>query len=509
MTYDLKLYPTMDKVIIFDTTLRDGEQAPGASLTSEQKLEVARQLEKLGVDVIEAGFPIASPGDSRAVDLIARSIKKSSICGLARCLTKDIEAARKSLKRAKRPRIHIFLATSKIHLKYKFHKAEDEILALAKKAGRLARKFCADIEFSPEDATRSRKEFLFRIVETAIKEGAKTINIPDTVGYSYPWEVYALIDDIRNNVPNINKAILSIHCHDDLGMAVANSLAAVSAGVRQVHCTINGIGERAGNASLEEVVMALNTRKDAFKNFSLGINTREIFRTSRLVSNLTGFLVPPNKAIVGRNAFAHESGIHQDAVLKKRSTYEIMNPRDVGIDKSQIVLGKHSGRHALAKRLEKLGFRFSQERINVIFRQFKALADKKKEIFDDDLIALAEEQTKPKIKIYDLISTRVVTETGVLPRAEVKLKCKGKVRSASSTGDGPVDACYKAIDKVTGLKTRLISYKLDAITKGKDAQGRVRVEVMVKGKTVSGRGASTDILESSVKAYLDALNRVG
>ncbi|NQT27983.1 MAG: 2-isopropylmalate synthase [Candidatus Omnitrophica bacterium] len=498
-----------EKIIIFDTTLRDGEQAPGASLTSEQKLEIAYQLEKLGVDVIEAGFPIASPDDSKAVELIARNIDKSSVCGLARCLSKDIEAAHKSLKRAKQPRIHIFLATSKIHLKYKFRKAEDEILALAKGATKFARNLCSDIEFSPEDATRSNKDFLYRVIETAIKQGARTINIPDTVGYSYPQEIYSLITDIRNNVPNINKAVIAIHCHDDLGMAVANSLSAVLAGTRQVHCTINGIGERAGNASLEEIVMALNTRKDAFKNFIISINTKEIVRTSRLVSNLTGFIVPPNKAIVGRNAFAHESGIHQDAILKKRSTYEIMNPKDVGLDKSQIVLGKHSGRHALAKRLEKLGFKFSQEKIDVIFKKFKELADKKKEIFDDDLIALAEEQTKPKVKIYDLISVKVVTETGILPQAEVKIKHKGKIHEAKSTGDGPVDACYKAIDKITKVKTKLLNYKLDAITRGKDAQGRVRVEIVAGGKTISGWGSSTDILESSVKAYLDALNRIG
>ena len=498
-----------EKIIIFDTTLRDGEQAPGASLTSDQKLEIAYQLEKLGVDIIEAGFPIASLDDYKAVDLIARNIKKSVICSLARCLCKDIEIAHKSLKRAKRFRIHIFLATSKIHLKYKFGKPEDEILALAKGATKFARNLCSDIEFSPEDATRSKKEFLFRVIETAIKEGARTINIPDTVGYSYPQEIYALITDIRNNVPNINKAVIAIHCHDDLGMAVANSLSAVLAGVRQVHCTINGIGERAGNASLEEIVMAINTRKDAFRGLTMAIKTKEIVRTSRLVSNLTGFIVPPNKAIVGRNAFAHESGIHQDAILKKRSTYEIMDPKDVGVDKSRIVLGKHSGRHALSKRLEKLGFKFSKERIDVIFKQFKELADKKKEIFDDDLIALAEEQKKPKVKIYDLISTKVITETGVLPQAEVKIKYKGKVREAKSTGDGPVDACYKAIDKITGVKTKLLNYKLDAITRGKDAQGRVRVEIIVRGKTISGRGSSTDILESSVKAYLDALNRVG
>ncbi|MBU2251734.1 MAG: 2-isopropylmalate synthase, partial [Candidatus Omnitrophica bacterium] len=327
----------MDKVIIFDTTLRDGEQAPGAALSSEQKLEIAYQLENLGVDVIEAGFPIASPDDFKAVDLVSRSIKNGSVCGLARCLKQDIQAARDSLKKAKHPRMHIFLATSKIHLKYKFKKPQDQILDLARQATRMARNWCADIEFSPEDATRTDRDFLFRVVETAIACGARTINIPDTVGYSYPQEIHSLIEDIINNVPNINKAVLSIHCHDDLGMAVANSLSAVLAGCRQVHCTINGIGERAGNASLEELVMALKTRRDAFKKITTGINTKEIFRTSRLVSTLTGFLVAPNKAIVGKNAFAHESGIHQDAVIKKRSTYEIMNPKTVGVDKSQIV----------------------------------------------------------------------------------------------------------------------------------------------------------------------------
>ena len=498
----------MEKVSIFDTTLRDGEQAPGAALNSEQKLEIAYQLENLGVDIIEAGFPIASPDDFKAVDLVARHIKKSTICGLARCLRPDIEAAQKSLKRAKRSRIHIFLATSKIHLKYKFRKAEDEILKLAKGATKLARNLCDDIEFSPEDATRSDRGFLFRVIEAAIDEGARTINIPDTVGYSYPQEIYSLITDILNNVPNINKAAIAIHCHDDLGLAVANSLSAVLAGARQVHCTINGIGERAGNASLEELVMALKIRKDAFRNLRTSINTKEIFRTSRLVSNLTGFVVPPNKAIVGRNAFAHEAGIHQDAILKKRSTYEIMNPKDVGIDKSQIVLGKHSGRHALAKRLEKLGFKFSDKKINTIFKHFKELADKKKEIFDDDLIALAEEETRLKAKKYELVSLRANTGTDIEPEAVVKIKHKNKVREATSSGDGTVDACYRAIDKITGIKTKLLNYKLDAITRGKDAQGLVRVEIVVRDKTVSGRGSSTDILESSAKAYLDALNKV-
>ncbi len=498
----------MDKVIIFDTTLRDGEQAPGAALTSEQKLEVAYQLELLGVDVIEAGFPVASPDDFKAVDLISRQIRKPCICGLARCINKDIQAAGDAVKRARHPRIHIFLATSKIHLKYKFKKPQDQILALAKQSTHLARKFCEDIEFSPEDATRTERHFLFKVIETAINEGARTINIPDTVGYSYPQEIYCLIEDILNKVPNINKAVLSIHCHDDLGMAVANSLSAVLAGCRQVHCTINGIGERAGNASLEEVVMAIKTRKDVFRGITTGINTKEIFRVSKLVSNFTGFIVPPNKAIVGRNAFAHESGIHQDAVIKERTTYEIMNPKDVGVDKSQIVLGKHSGSHALANRLEKLGFKLSKERIAVIFRQFKQLADKKKEVFDEDLIALAEEETKPKAKAYELVSVKVTTGTNITPQAQVKIRHKGRIYESSSSGDGPVDACYRAVDAITKIKAKLTNYKIEAITIGKDAQGLVRVEVSAGTRNFSGRGSSTDILEASVKAYLDALNKI-
>ena len=497
----------MEKVIIFDTTLRDGEQAPGASLTSEQKLEVSLQLERLGVDVIEAGFPVASPDDFRAVSLVASNIKKCIVCGLARCVKKDIEEAYNSLKKAKHPRIHIFLATSKIHLKYKFKKAEEEILDLAKRATKLARKFCGDIEFSPEDATRTEKSFLFKIIEEVIKLGAGTINIPDTVGYSYPQEISNLIREIFNNVPNINKAVVSIHCHDDLGMATANSLSAVLSGARQVHCTVNGIGERAGNASLEEVVMAIKTRKDAFVGFYTGVNTKEISRTCRLVSALTGFVVPPNKAIVGKNAFRHESGIHQDAILKKRITYEIIDPTEVGIEKSQLVLGKHSGRHALMEKLKTLGFKIDEEKVDVIFARFKQLADKKKEIFDDDLLALMGEEIGRKEGMYELVSVRIVTGTEITPEANVKIRYKKKVYEAQSKGDGPVDACYKAIDKIVKLKTELLSYKLEAVTTGKDAQGLARVEIKVKGKVTIGRGASTDVLEASVKAYLDALNK--
>jgi 2-isopropylmalate synthase len=497
----------MEKIIIFDTTLRDGEQAPGASLTAEQKLEIAFQLEKLGVDVIEAGFPIASPDDFKAVSTISKNIKSSIVCGLARCLKADIEAADKSLKKAKSARIHVFLATSKIHMRYKFRKAEDEILELGRKSVRIARNLCSDIEFSPEDATRTQRDFLLRVIETAIDEGAQTINIPDTVGYSYPQEVYNLIDDVFNNVPNINKAVISIHCHDDLGLASANSLSALLAGARQVHCTINGIGERAGNASLEEIVMTMKTRKDVFKDFHTRINTKNIFKLSRLVSSLTGFIVPPNKAIVGKNAFRHEAGIHQDAILKKRITYEIMDPKDVGILKSQLVLGKHSGRHALAKSLKDLGFKLPEKKIDKIFKRFKQLADKKKEVFDDDLIALVEEETRERIRIYDLVSVRVITGTDITPQAQVKIKYKKKTCQAESTGDGPVDACFKAIDRITKIKPQLQDYRIDSVTSGRDALGEVHLKLKIKEKVVSGRGSSTDIIEASASAYLDALNK--
>lgn len=497
----------MERIIIFDTTLRDGEQAPGAAMSSSQKLEIALQLEKLGVDVIEAGFPIASPDDFKAVEMVARSIKKSGVCGLARCIKADIEAAAKSVKKARSPRLHLFLATSKIHMQYKFRKPEDEILDLAVRSTRLSRRLCPEIEFSPEDATRTQRDFLYRIIESVINEGATTINIPDTVGYSYPQEVYSLITDIMDNVPNINRAVISIHCHDDLGMATANSLSAILAGARQVHCTINGIGERAGNASLEEVAMSIKTRRDVFKNFSTGINTKNIFNISRLVSSFTGFVVPPNKAVVGKNAFRHESGIHQDAILKKRITYEIMDPKEVGLGGTRLVLGKHSGRHALDKRLKGLGFRLTQSRVNEVFRSFKKLADKKKEVFDDDLIALVEDQTREKKKGYQLLSVKVSTGTDITPQAAVKIKYKNKILEAKSTGDGPVDACYKAVDKVTGLRGRLLDYRLEAVTSGKDAMGEANIKVSIKNKVISGRGSSTDIIEASVLAYLNAVNK--
>jgi 2-isopropylmalate synthase len=498
----------MEKIIIFDTTLRDGEQAPGASMNSFQKLELASQLERLGVDIIEAGFPVASPDDFAAVNAIARRFKKSGVCALARCLPKDIQHAGRSLKGAKQPRIHLFLATSKIHLKYKFKKAEAEIMAIAKKSLRQAKRYCSDIEFSPEDATRTERPFLFQMVEMAINEGARTINIPDTVGYSYPQEIYSLITDIRNNVPNIEKAVIAIHCHDDLGMAVANSLSAVLAGARQVHCTVNGIGERAGNASLEEVVMAIKTRPDVFEGLYTQINTKEIFRTSRLVSKLTDFLVPPNKAVVGKNAFRHESGIHQDAILKKRITYEIMDPRDVGLSQSQLVMGKHSGRHAFRERLKQMGFRLNEAQLNEAFVRFKGLADKKKDIFDDDIRTLVEDEIRLTKPLWQLKSFDVHSGNLINPRATVVLDKQGRTLAGASFGDGPVDACFKAMDKVTGFKTKLEDFRLDAVTSGKDALGQVSLQLRVKDKLSSGRGSSTDIIEAAIRAYLDAVNKI-
>lgn len=498
----------MEKIIILDTTLRDGEQAPGAALTSFQKMEVATQLEHLGVDIIEAGFPIASLDDFAAVVAIAKLIKKGGVCALARCIDKDIERAGESVKKARHPRVHLFLATSKIHLKYKFKKAEDEILNIARDSIRQAKKFCSDIEFSPEDATRTEKDFLFRMVEMAINEGARTINIPDTVGYSYPQETFSLITEIINNVPNINKAIIATHCHNDLGLATANSLSAVLAGARQVHCTINGIGERAGNASLEEVVMAMRTRKDVFGDFYTNINTKEIYRTSRLVSKLTNFVVPPNKAIVGKNAFAHESGIHQDAILKKRITYEIMDPHDVGIADSQLILGKHSGRHAFRERLKTLGLHLNDEQLNKAFGRFKEVADKKKDIFDDDLRAIVEDEIRVIKPIWKLDSFEINSGTRIKPAAKVILIKAGKYISGVSSGDGPVDACFKAIDKITGYKAKLEDFRLEAVTSGKDALGQVSLRLKIKTATISGRGSSTDIIEAAVKAYVDAVNKL-
>jgi len=497
-----------EKIIVFDTTLRDGEQSPGASLNMNEKLEIAKQLAVLGVDVIEAGFPISSPGDFEAVKTVARNIKGPAVCGLARAIEKDIDASYNAVRYSDRPRIHVFLATSKIHMKYKLKKAEDEILRLASSSVKYARTKCADVEFSPEDASRTERDFLHKVVEAVIDAGASTVNIPDTVGYSTPFEFASIIKGIEENVPNIGKCVISVHCHNDLGLGVSNSLAAVISGARQVECTVNGLGERAGNASLEEIVMAIRTRTDIFKGVHTDINTREIYKTSRLVSKLTGMPVQPNKAIVGSNAFAHEAGIHQDGVLKERVTYEIMKPEDVGFEETKLVLGKHSGRHAFGERLKKLGFDLSKTQIETAFERFKIIADKKKEIFDEDLETIVEEEISKAPEKFHLQHFYISSGDQVKPTASIKLKYQNKSLDATSVGDGPVDACYKAIDKVTGTSGKLLDYQIRSVTSGKDALGEVSVKIEFKGKMVSGRGASTDIIEASIKAYLAAVNKL-
>jgi 2-isopropylmalate synthase len=497
----------MEKIIIFDTTLRDGEQAPGASLNQKEKLEIAKALANLGVDIIEAGFPISSKGDFEAVCAVAKSIKGPVICGLARAITKDIDAAYQAVKYSKRPRIHVFLATSKIHMKYKLKKAEDEILRLAISTVKYAKDRCTDVEFSPEDATRSEREFLFKVIEAVIAAGATTVNIADTVGYAEPEEFGSLIRAIKENVTNIDKAVISVHCHNDLGLAVANSLEAIKNGARQVECTINGIGERAGNASLEEIVMALDTRVDIFGSLKTDINKSQIYKTSRLVSKLTGFLIAPNKAVVGANAFRHESGIHQDGILKERSTYEIIKPQDVGFFGEGLVLGKHSGRHAFVERLKQLGFHLSKQQLEKTFTRFKQLADKKKNIFDDDLMTIVEDEIKVVNPLWKLISFQVSSGTDILPEAKVHLKKKGKIFTGESFGDGPVDACYRAVDKIIGIKGELLDYRLEAVTAGKDAIGEVNLKIKIKNKIITARGSSTDIIEASLLAYLNAVNK--
>lgn len=495
-----------DRVLIFDTTLRDGEQAPGASMNQREKLEVAQALERMGVDIIEAGFPVISKGDFDSVYSVAKLVKASSVAGLARSVQKDIDAAVQALKPAKRPRIHVFLATSKIHMEHKLRKTPDEIVQIAVDAVKYARKYVDDIEFSPEDASRSEKAFLYRVLEAVIKAGASTVNIPDTVGYAVPQQYGQLIADIRNNVPNINKAIISVHCHDDLGLSVANSLMAVKNGARQIECTVNGIGERAGNTSMEEVVMALRTRQDYF-GVTTSIKTQEICRVSRMVSKHTGFAVPPNKAIVGANAFRHESGIHQDGVLKEPTTYEIIRPEDVGFTGLGLVLGKHSGRQGLKARLKELGITLSEDELVKAFERFKDLSDKKKEVFDEDLIAIVEDEVQEVKDVWTLDSLVVTSGTAIKPKVEVSLKTGNKVVSKSATGDGPVDACYLAVDEITGLKGKLLNYSIQSVTQGKDAQGEVRVAVAFDGVKVTGIGTSTDVIESSVKAYLNAVNK--
>jgi len=496
-----------DKVLIFDTTLRDGEQAPGATMSAEEKLEIAFSLERLGVDIIEAGFPASSKGDFNSVQNVAGQVKNLFVCGLARCITKDIDAVIEAVKPAKYKRIHIFLATSAIHLQHQLKKNQDEVVNMAIASVKYARKRMDNIEFSPMDASRTEKKFLYRILEEVIKAGATTVNIPDTVGYSTPEEYGAVIAGICSNVPNIGRCVISTHCHDDLGLGVANSLAGVQNGARQVECTINGIGERAGNASMEEVVMAIKTRAD-FYNLSTNINTKEFYRASRLVSKASGFVIPPNKAIVGANAFRHESGIHQDGVLKERLTYEIMNPEDLGVPSHEgLVLGKHSGRHAFIDRLKRLGIELPDIDLDQAFVRFKDLADKKKEVYDEDLLAIIEDKghlTQAAYTLVDLIST---SGTNIAPQVVVTLQHKGKKQSKESTGDGPVDACYKAIEFMTKLKATLLDYSIKSVTQGKDALGEVTVKVSIEGKTVIGRAASTDIIEASAKAYINAINK--
>jgi 2-isopropylmalate synthase len=496
-----------DRVMIFDTTLRDGEQAPGCSMTQPEKLRVAKALADLGVDVIEAGFPAASPGDWESVHSVAREVEGPIICGLARCTRDDIEKAARALRPAPKHRIHVFLATSAIHRQYKLNMAKEEIIRSAVEGVKIAREYCEDVEFSPEDASRTELEFLAQVVEAVIDAGATTVNIPDTVGYTVPHEFAELFRYLRKNVSNIDRARLSVHCHDDLGMAVANSLMAVVAGARQVECTINGIGERAGNCSLEEIVMALRTR-ETFFNARTNIQSQKLYPASRLVSSITGMPIPRNKAIVGENAFAHESGIHQHGMLKHASTYEIMRPQDVGLSRSALVLGKHSGRHALRERIKELGFDIDETEFARVFEEFKALADKKKELFDGDIEALvlkAEGQDQGPWSLESL-STASGLQSAT---ATVSLRHQdGRCIERSSSGDGPVDAAFKAIEDITGINPSLQKFELRSLSEGEDAQGEAIVYVNFQDRSYRGSSATTDIVESATRAFLEVINRI-
>jgi len=496
-----------DRVIIFDTTLRDGEQSPGASMTGEEKLRIARQLERMRVDVIEAGFAIASPGDFVAVKTIADQIKESRVCSLSRALDSDIDRAGEALANAAQGRIHTFIATSPIHMKYKLQMEPDQVIVQAVHAVKRARNLIDDVEFSLEDASRSEMDFMCRIIEATIDAGARTINIPDTVGYAVPHEFGAHISELIARIPNADKAIFSVHCHNDLGLAVANSLAAVGAGARQVECTVNGLGERAGNASLEEIVMAMRTRKDLL-NVETNIDTTQIVAASKLVSSVTGFPVQPNKAIVGANAFAHESGIHQDGVLKHRETYEIMTAESVGWNTNKMVMGKHSGRAAFRARLEELGTTFSTDaELNNAFGRFKELADKKHEIFDEDLMALVSNtRAEASSDQFHLSSLSVQSQTGETPNAQLVLQMDGQELQTEAKGSGPVDAVFNAIEAVAKSGASLLIYSVNAITEGTDSQGEVTVRLEKAGRIVNGLGADTDIIIASAKAYLHALN---
>ena len=496
-----------ERVFIFDTTLRDGEQSPGASMNIDEKIRIAEILESLGVDIIEAGFPISSNGDFEAVNEIARLVKDSTVCGLARSARRDIERAAEALKPAARPRIHTFIATSPLHMKFKLQMEPEEVYQQVVDSVSHARNFTDDVDWSPEDGTRSDHDFLCRCVEAAINAGATCINLPDTVGYSVPEEFGALIRMLIERVPNSDKAVFSTHCHNDLGLAVANSLAGVDAGARQVECTINGLGERAGNAALEEIVMALKTRSDRLP-YETGIRTEMITRASRLVSTISGFPVQPNKAIVGANAFAHESGIHQDGVLKNASTYEIMTPESVGLKESRLVMGKLSGRHAFRGKLEELGYKLGDNSFQDAFRRFKELADKKREIYDEDIIALVDDEVVRGNDRIRFVSLRVVCGSEGPQTADLKLEMNGKLQSASETGDGPVDATFNAIKKATGYSARLQLYQVHAVTEGTDAQAEVTVRLREGDSTFNGQGADTDTLVASARAYLNALNKL-
>ena len=498
----------MDKVTIFDTTLRDGEQAAGGTLNIQEKMEIARQLAKLGVDVIEAGMPVNGPSDFEAVSSIAREIRGLIVCGLARAVPADIDRAWEALKEAESPRIHVFLSASDIHLLHQLKKSRQEILSTAQEMVAWARKYVADVEFSPMDASRAEPDYLYQIVEAAIDAGATTINIPDTVGYAVPGEFGELIGGIFERVPNVDRAVISVHCHNDLGLAVANSLESIRRGARQIECTINGIGERAGNASLEEIVMGLKTRGDFFA-LTTGIDTRQIYRTSRLVSDLTGFPVQPNKAVVGANAFRHQSGIHQDGILKMPKTYEIMDPRSVGIPASSLVLGKLSGRHAFRERLAELGYSLSEQDFDRVFGAFKDLADKKKEVSDKDIESLIAEEQRTVSESYHLDRIQVTCGDRGIPTAAVRLIGPGgEVLADAALGTGPVDAVCQSINRLVGVPNQLTEFSVKSVTEGIDAIGEVLIRIESDGVTYTGRGADTDIVVASARAYINALNRL-
>jgi len=500
--------PHPDRVLIFDTTLRDGEQSPGCSMTQPEKLRMARALAELGVDIIEAGFPCASRGDWEAVNAVAREVQGPIIAGLARCVRDDIELAAKALKDAERKRIHVFLATSAIHREFKLNMAREEIVRRAVEGVKIAREYCDDIEFSPEDASRTELDFLAEVVEAVIEAGASTVNIPDTVGYTVPDEFGELFRYLRRHVRGIDKIRLSVHCHDDLGMAVANSLTAVAAGARQIECTINGIGERAGNCSLEEVVMALATRQQFFK-LTTGVQTNRLYPTSRLLASITGQSIPRNKAIVGENAFAHESGIHQHGMLKNASTYEIMRPESVGMARSALVLGKHSGRHAFRDRVKQLGFELDEQELNRVFEEFKALADKKKELFDGDIEALVLRAEGGAQGPWSLVSLDLESHSGTQCNAKVRLEhIDGRIVEHVASGDGPVDATYKAIEQATGIAVIVRKFEVHAVTIGEDAQGEAVVYAEQNERSYRGSSVSTNIIEASGKALLEIINRI-